>query len=243
MLPQTRLAEIIWYHPNDGGQEDKMTPKLLIFLAIGTVLMGIPITLVARKYGIRVWKAFLTTFLLTVFGATGTFVMYFIENGRFGGLSFYGAVFLIPIAFAVVSPVLKIPYGKLLDLCAIGECIMLALMKVHCILSQCCIGRILFTGSDGKVVRFPSREVELAVAIVIFVILLCWVHRGQHCGQLHAWYFILYGSTRFVLNILREAWVTTNMLLPYGNIWSIVAVSVGILWLFIIKKYQIKYHE
>lgn len=213
-----------------------MTPKLLFFLAIGTVLMGVPICFAAKKIGVHSWKACIATVLLTVSGAAGTFLMYYIENGKIGGLSFYGAVFLVPVVFAIISPILRVPYGKITDLCAIGECLMLALMKVHCVLGGCCLGRVLYTTADGTCVRFPSREVEMIVALILFAVLLCWTLKKRHCGQLYARYLILYGITRFVLNIFREAWVTKEMLLPFGNIWSLVAMGIGVVWLYIVGK-------
>ena len=213
-----------------------MTPKLMIFLAIGTVLMGIPICYAAKKNGVSIWKACIATVLLTVSGAAGTFLMYYIENGKFGGLSFYGAVFLVPAVFSLVSMLLHISYGKITDLCAIGECIMLALMKVHCILGGCCLGRVLYTTADGASVRFPSRETEMIVALVLFSVMLCWMLQKRHSGQLYARYLIMYGVTRFVLNMCREAWVIKEMLLPFGNIWSLVAIGIGILWLYVVQK-------
>jgi len=208
----------------------------MTFLAIGTILMGVPICFVAKKYGIRIWKACIATILLTVSGTAGTMLMYYIENGGIGGLSFYGAVFLVPVVFIFISLLLRIPYGEIMDLCAVGECIMLALMKVHCILGGCCIGRVLYTADDGTAVRFPSREVELVVALILFAVLLRWALKKKHSGQLYAWYLLLYGSTRFVLNIFREAWVVKTTLLPIGNIWSLIAIAIGTLWLAMVRK-------
>ncbi|MBR2914488.1 MAG: prolipoprotein diacylglyceryl transferase [Clostridia bacterium] len=209
--------------------------KLIIFLIIGTVLMCGPIVLVAKKHMIGTIKAIAATVILTVCGTSGTLLMYYIENGKFGGLSFFGAVFLVPIVFVLVALILRVPYNKLMDCCAVGECVMLALMKVHCILSGCCIGRPLYVTEKGDVL-FPSRSVELVVAIIIFAILFFWAMKGKFTGQLYAWYLVIYGLTRFVLNIFREAWVTKQMLLPFGNIWSLVAIFVGVIWLLVIWK-------
>lgn len=198
--------------------------------------MGIPLLLMAARYEVARWKAVLVTFMLTISGTAGTFLMYCVENQRFGGLSFYGAVFLVPIVFFVISPILRIPYGKVMDLCAVGECIMLALMKVHCIMGNCCLGRILFTLSDGTMIRFPSRLAEMAVAIILFVVLLQWGMQGRNRRELYIWYLILYGCTRFVLNIFREAWVTKVMLLPFGNIWSLLALLSGTVLLIAVRK-------
>lgn len=213
-----------------------MPIKLILFLAIGTVLMGIPIVIAARKCGIQILKAVLITVLLTVFGTVGTYLMYYIENGEFGGLSFFGAVFLVPIVFFAIAHIIRVPYGQIADLCAVGECIMLALMKVHCILGGCCLGRVLFTNADGKSVLFPSRIVEMLVALALFAFLTERIIRRKSPGDLYPLFLLLYGGTRFVLNIFREAWVTKEMLLPFGNIWSLVAVAAGIIWLIVYKK-------
>lgn len=213
-----------------------MTEKLIIFLAIGTIAMSVPILTVSKEYGINKWKGLVVTLFLTVSGTAGTFLMYFVENGRFGGLSFYGAVFLVPAVFLAVAPLLRLPYGKVMDLCAVGECVMLALMKIHCILGGCCQGRVLFLDVAGEAVRFPSREAELLMALVIFVLLLRWAMKGRKRGELYPWYLLLYGSTRFVLNIFREAWVTKETLLPFGNIWSLVAITLGLIWLAVIRR-------
>lgn len=213
-----------------------MSTKLLIFLAIGTFAMGIPIILMSERYEISRWKAILATVILTISGTAGAFLMFFVENQRFGGISFYGAVFVVPVIFLAVTPLLRVPYRKLMDLCAVGECIMLALMKVHCMLGKCCFGRVLLTLTDGTIIRFPSRLAEMAVAIVLFVILFQWGMQGRKRGELYIWYMILYGSVRFLLNIFREAWVTKEMILPFGNVWSLIAITVGMTWLAIIRK-------
>lgn len=213
-----------------------MTVKLLVFLVIGTVAMSIPILAVCGKYQISRWKGLVATIVLTVTGTAGTFLMYYVENGRFGGLSFYGAVFLVPIVFIAIPPLLNISYGEIMDLCAIGECIMLALMKVHCMLGGCCLGRKLFITEEGTLIRFPSRTAELLTAIAIFCVLLYWALKNKNRGEFYPLYLILYGATRFVLNIFREAWVTKEMLLPFGNIWSIIAIVIGGIWLILIRK-------
>lgn len=213
-----------------------MPLKLIAFLIIGTVLMGYPIILVSKKYAIKLWKAIVLTVFLTLSGTAGTYLMYYVENGRFGGLSFYGAVFFVPLFFVFVSLLLQIPYGKALDLCAVGECIMLALMKVHCLIGNCCTGRLLFVTGSGKSVYFPSRIVEMLVALAIFAVLLYNILKKQQCGIIYPEFLLLYGSTRFVLNIFREAWVVKQTWLPIGNIWSLVSILVGatiflIIWL------------
>ena len=57
-------------------------------------------------------------------------------------------------------------------------------------------------------------------------------------GTIYPWYLIIYGGVRFVLNIFREEWVTTEMIMPFGNIWSLVSIAIGVLWLLWIRKHK-----
>lgn len=208
-----------------------MTIELMIFLIIGTAAMGIPILLVSKRYDIAWWKSIALTILLTISGTCGTVLMFFVENHSFGGRSFFGAVFFVPVLFILISRVLRISYTDAVDLCAVGECIMLALMKIHCMMGGCCVGRILYTTASGTALLFPSRSAELLSALVIFTVLLRWALNQKHRGALYPLYLIIYGSVRFILNCFRQEWVTTSMWIPFGNIWAMVAIIVGLIWL------------
>lgn len=210
--------------------------RLLCALLIGIVAMLIPIYIQIVRAGISRWKSVPIALIFTIVGVVGTKLLFLLENGRIGGQSFYGAVFFVPIVAVLVVPMLRIPYGTLLDLCAPAECVMLVIMKVQCIRSGCCSGRLLFTTGEGEAVLFPSAIVELIVAAVLFAILFCWALKGKKRGKLYAWYLLLYGCMRFVLNILREEWVTKEMLLPFGNIWSLVAIVVAVIVLLVVGK-------
>ena len=204
-----------------------MTLKLVAFLAVGTVLMGVPIIRVAKEYDLRTEKALALTILLTITGTLGTYLMYYAENGNWGGLSFFGAVFLVPIVFLAVSFILQVPYGEAMDLCAIGECIMLALMKIHCMLGGCCKGRLLFVTQSGTEIIFPSRPIELVVALILFYLLYRWAISRKRTSELYAWYLLLYGGTRFVLNFLRADTKTIFFGMAVGGIWALCAVVIG----------------
>ena len=223
-----------------------MDDKLWLFLVIGTVLMTVPIVWIGRVYKQPVWKLLAATILLTVSGTAGTILMAYIEQGVIGGISFYGAVFMVPVAFAIVAFLLWIPYGKLLDLCAIGECVMLALMRVNCLISRCCTGRVLCVLESGKTLRFPNQMVELVVGLLLASVLIYWVyHKPHRQGSLYAWYMVLYGSIRFALNFMREEWAVwdPSKRFPMATIWSVVAVAIGIAWILLKKNHNRKYRK
>lgn len=201
--------------------------KLLIYLSIGTAVMYVPILIQTLWCRGKVLKSVPLTLLLTVAGTLGTYLMYYLESGYIGGTSFYGAVFLVPVLFVPVAKLLRLPYGQALDLCATGECAMLAVMKVQCLLSDCCRGMVLYTDAAGANVRFPSQLAELVNALVLMVILLCLSRKEKNQGKLYPMYMLLYGLTRFVLNLFREGKTPFALGLPAGNFWSVWSVLIG----------------
>lgn len=204
----------------------------LIFICIGTILMGFPFVIIGARYGIPLWKRLVLTPILTVVGVAGTYLMYWVENGEFAGTSFYGAVFLVPILFVPLAYLFRIPCRRLLDLCALGEGLMLTLMRVHCLISGCCRGRTLCTLADVEI-HFPSQIVEGLTALAIVYVLWRWTDRYPHRrGHLYGWYLVLYGTTRFLLNFLRAEWQSPDSI-PLGTVWSAVAMALGALWLWL----------
>ena len=208
-----------------------MTPKTILALSVGTCAMLVLIAILMKRYGIRLWKSVPVAVALTITGTIGTYIWYFIEASWFGGRSYYGAVFLVPIAFVYFARLMKIPYGELMDFCAPAECVMLAIMKYQCLVDGCCGGKVLLSiAMDGSVV-FPSQIVELANALIIMTVLMVMAFTGKWRGKIYPWYLVIYGATRFVLNFLREDTSPLLLCLPAGNLWSLLAIFVGILWL------------
>ena len=208
--------------------------NLLIILIIGTFVMFIPIIIQTIWYKIQLWKSAPVAICLTIIGTIGTYLMFFIENRELGGISFFGAVFLVPILFVLISKLLRIPYKQIIDLCAPAECIMLVIMKYQCLNTGCCGGRILFETASGEIIRFPSQMVELINALILCVVLMILSYKPKYRGSIYPWYLVLYGTSRFILNFFRDVWGEGTI--PYGTIWSIVSVIIGTIWLIILKK-------
>lgn len=213
-----------------------ISKELAIALAIGTVLMAVPVAIQSRWYQVKIWKSMLATVLLTVVGTTGTYLLFFVENGRWGGISFYGAVFLVPILFALLAWILRLSYGTLMDLCATAECMMLAFMKIQCLTSGCCGGRVLFSTADGNAVVFPSQIVELVNGLVLMGVMMYLARKRPNRGDLYPWYMVLYGCTRFVLNTLRGSLSPLVLGMPPGHFWSLVSILLGVTVLLILRK-------
>ena len=218
------------------GKRFMLTPKFLIFLAIGTLCMLIPMMFIGHWYRIRKWKIVISVLLLTASGVFGTYFWYFVENFEIAGRSFYGAVFIVPLFFFIVGKILRSPYGQILDLCAPAECVMLVLMKALCFIEGCCGGRVLWVNASGNEIVFPSQLAELLNAVLVFVLLMILAYRKKNQGMLYPWYLVIYGASRFILNFFRQEWVTTQHFVPLGTVWSVLAFAIGISILFFHKK-------
>lgn len=107
---------------------------------------------------------------------------------------------------------------------------MLAILKMQCAVNGCCVGILLTITADGTYIRFPSQIIELLNALVLMVILLWLIRKGTWQGRIYPIYMLLYGITRFILNLLRD---TKPFLLglPAGNFWSLVAIVIALIWL------------
>lgn len=213
-----------------------MNAKTIIVLLIGTCAMMIPMFFQSKKHQIPRWKILPVSFVLTVVGVLGTYIWFFVENFWFGGRSFYGAVFLVPVAFLLFAKIIDIPYGSLMDLCAPAECVMLAIMKTQCLIDGCCKGR-MFVFNGGKEFRFPSQIAELVAAFILVLVLMLMFYRKGHRGKIYPWYLILYGASRFVLNFFRDEWAQySGGIPPLGTIWSVCAVIIGVVWIILYNK-------
>lgn len=208
-----------------------MTPELIIALIIGTIAMA-AVMLLPRRWqaGLPMWKTLLSAAVLTVLGVLGAKLMFLIESGFWAGTSFYGAVFFPPLIMVLLALLLRVPPLALLDLCAPAECVMLAILKMQCAVNGCCVGILLTITADGTYIRFPSQIIELLNALVLMVMLLWLIRKGTWQGRIYPIYMLLYGITRFILNLLRD---TKPFLLglPAGNFWSLVAIVIALIWL------------
>lgn len=208
-----------------------MPTDFVISLAVGTIAMAAVMLLPRRwRAGLPMWKTLLSAAVLTVLGVLGAKLMFLIESGFWAGTSFYGAVFFPPLFMVLLALLLRVPPLTLLDLCAPAECVMLAILKMQCAVNGCCVGILLTITADGTYIRFPSQIIELLNALVLMVILLRLIRKGTWQGRIYPIYMLLYGITRFILNLLRD---TEPFLLglPAGNFWSLVAIVIALIWL------------
>ena len=211
----------------------------MVYLAVGTLLMFAVMLIADRNERTPWWKLLISSVVLTGAGVLGAYLMFALEGGTWGGgKSFYGAVFLPPLIMWLTALALRLPVSRVMDLSAPAECVMLALLKVDCYLTGCCGGRVIgYSQMTGEAIVFPSQIAELVNALVLMIILILLIRGGKIKGLAYPAYLILYGVTRFFLNLLRE---TTPFILGMsaGNFWSLVSIVIGLIAWFAIRKKQ-----
>lgn len=196
-------------------------------IGLGGLAMFVSMLLRKKQFPqIAVWKMAFVALLTLITGVSGSMILAYIETGRFGGTSFYGAVFLIPLLIWPAM-LMKITYKDILNLCAPAECAMLIVMRFDCLDKGCCFGRYL----PGLGFQFPSQIMEMLAGAVVMAILI-WMHRKDRQTQLYPWYMVLYGVLRFLMNGFRyggtDPWVLG---LSPGHFWSLVSIAIGTIWL------------
>jgi len=202
-----------------------------IFIGIGTVLMLVLSLLRRKQYNFPWWKAIVIPFILTLCGVAGTMILAYIESGKWGGISFYGSVLLIPVLLYPVSKLLRIPYGKITDYAVPQICIMLASMKVSCFITGCC-GGICLNSETG--VYFPSQIVEMIVAFAIMALVLFLDYKKKLNNALYGLFFLVYGVTRGILNFFRDGIKPFVWVIPAGHFWSIISIILGLIWIMVV---------
>ena len=202
---------------------------------IGGSIARIPALYIqGRRKNCRTWKIVPLTALLTVFELAGTMILFYVENGYFSGMSYYGGILLMPLFCVIVAILFHIPYLDLMDMCGAAAGGMLAVMRLQCVYFGCCNG-IEISLSDSVAFAFPSPIVELVTVLVLMCIVIYLGKYEKYQGKLYPIYLILYGSTRFVLNWFRSGNEPFVWILPPGNFWSLVAIAIGILWVMLMN--------
>ncbi len=194
----------------------------------------------AKLVNVASWKIVATILFLFVAGMMAGRLWAYIEEGIWGGLLLYGPILTYPVTVALFALVIRAPYGHLMDFSAVAVCIFQIFSKVNCYLVGCCAGRVLFARADGTLVYFPSQFAEALAMALMLPILFIMDEKGTQKNVLYGWFLLMMGSTRFILQCFRAYLVPFLFGLSGGHVWSILSVILGVIWIFIARKYNAK---
>lgn len=235
----TRIIEYIEYIWIHGLQEALRLfyrrYNTYLFLLFAVIIAFLSVIRIRKVMKISVWKTLVMTVSIGISGFLGSKIWAFIESGKdFSGMSLFGGVLLLPLFMIPMVFIVRLSYSTIMDFASPIGALLLAVMKVHCCIVGCCGGRILYTNAAGEPVRFPSQLTEAVVNFLLFAYVLYCLNHGKFKGRLYPFALFLYGCLRFPLNLLRETepflWI-----LPAGNVWSIVSILAGTVWLIVTR--------
>ena len=177
-------------------------------------------------------KAVVFVLLLAVFGLLGTKVLYVLENLQetidngitLGGQSFFGALFLVPVAMIGCGWLLGLRPLASTDFCAPPVIFILMCMRLGCFMTGCCGGIKVCN------IEVPAQLIEAIGDACIFVFLLYREERGKHKGQLYPLLMLLYGSMRFLIEFVRDT-PKDIFFFSRGQVYSVFAIIIAVVWI------------
>lgn len=210
----------------------------LFFWGIGIAVMLIVYVTTGEHYGLKRYAALLWGLVLLLAEVVGAKLLYIAENFSsvletgltFGGFSFFGIMFSVPLFSLLYSKFARIPYGQFLDFATTGILVELAFYRIGCTFVGCCGGFECSWGipGDDGLTHFPVQPIEAAADIALGAVLLVLKFKGKlQRGEQYLLYMAGYGAIRFVLEFMRIR-VVLFAGLSISHIWAFMACSVGI---------------
>jgi len=224
-----------------------------LFVAVAFVLGSLLILRDSKKAGISE-TAMLDCLLAILIGGIigGRLLFVLINMGDYisdparilmlheGGLAFHGSLAGGLAAGAICAKLRGIPLLKGVDVVAPYIALGQAIGRVGCFMNGCCFGKVIdhgigvtFPGED--VMRVPVQLYSSAALLVIFALLIA-IRRGTRTrGAVFAWYLILYGIYRTMIEFLRGDNPAVFMGLDLAQLISVGMFAAGVVMWGILK--------
>ncbi len=209
--------------------------KGITFILIGTVLMAVLMMIQRRLYRLRVWQALLFTVLLTAVGVAGVRLLAILEGWRNllagnlpGGMSLFGAIFLIPILMPFVGFMFRLRAGQTLDLCAPCVAGMFGVMRINCWITGCCGGRVVhYMGRDFVP---PVQLIDGGWNFYLMIVLMIFNMKRQKEGIAYAMLMTGYSVMRFIIEFYRDT-EKTWFHMSHGQVFSLFCIVIGLIFI------------
>lgn len=181
----------------------------------------------------KIYASIVMTLVVVVISFVGAKILYYLENPMdllengfaLGGVSFFGSVYLVPVTMIFVCKVAKKSYYAVMDYISPSLMIMLAVLRIGCLVSDCC-GGCAVTFAGVYVEKFPTQITECICDLLILAGLLFYERMWKNEGRLYFFIMVYYGIVRFFIEFLRDTpkdW----LYMSHGQWFSIISVCVG----------------
>jgi prolipoprotein diacylglyceryltransferase len=205
--------------------------KLWLILGFGATFNSFWIIQYGKKLRIKNWLAVLLSIAHMICAVLCARLFAFME-GAPGGMSLYGGLFFLPVLFCLIAWLSKRSIIEACDVFTIPNIVTVFCARLNCVFSGCCLGTLI-PGTEG--LRWPTREIELALYVVLYIVLRQKIGKPAYKGKLYPIYMITYGTFRFVVEWFRES---TNAVgfVHISHIWSLLAIAIGVTAICLINK-------
>ena len=195
-----------------GVGQGPIDPEIIFDLAFWIVLSGI---IGARAYYLFLYPEVFKDNWLEIFML------------QHGGLAFQGGfILVVPVTFWFLKKK-GLPILPMIDLMAPYAALAQAIGRIGCFLNGCCYGRevswgIYFPVHEARL--HPTQLYETAGLLAAFFILRKFQSLPHRAGQIFAWYLILAGIERFVVEFFRD-----DHAAMYGSLSNFQVISLGVI--------------
>lgn len=207
-------------------------------LSVSTFLSWFWMLYFRKRLSVNGLTVFLLSVLHTFLGVASVKIFAFLE-GTPGGMSLYGAIFFMPLIYALGAKLSKRKMSEVFDI--FTPCIIFAMLmaRFNCLRGGCCLGTLI-PGTDG--LRWPTRETEIVFYIILGFFLGRAILKNKTRGRAYPIYMMCYGVFRFIIEFFREnaeLWGVFHI----SHIWSVISAAVGTAAFIVInKKLKTKNH-
>ena len=169
------------------------------------------------------WYAALLLTVLHVFYGVAAVKLFAALEGAAGGMSLFGAVFFMPLAYFAGAKITKRPLADVFDVFTPCTVVTLLCARFNCLHAGCCLGRQI---SLTSALRWPTREAEILFYLVFLFLLAPRIRKGQTKGEVYPIYMIAYGAFRAVVECFRVS--QTSGLFHISHIWALLTLGLGL---------------
>ena len=211
--------------------------SLLVLLSLASVFTALWLMQFRERLKIK-WPAVLVLTLLHVGYGVLCVRLFAAMEGTVGGMSLFGAVFFMPLAYFLGAKATKRSMAEVFDIFGIAMIATLLFARCNCLASGCCLGRLITSAST---LRWPTRELEI---IYYIAFLICFIPKVTHQktqGSLYPVYMLTYGVFRFIIEFFRVS--NTNQLFHLSHLWAALAAIVGLSVVFEQREDRKKHHQ
>jgi len=225
----------------------------MLFMILGIFAMIVVNLFRANKFGISKLKSVAISITNNVGAFAGAKILFLLENLdslqsniSFGGFSFYGTVFMLPVFMLITYSFYGMDKKQFLNFSTPSVLMELAFYRTGCLLAGCCCGIPAEWGfamaHSPEILRVPVQLIEIILDLGIFATLL-YVERKaffKENGLLYPLFMICYGVIRFVVEFFR----VRDVLLwgmSESHFLSLLAIAIGVVWIVLaVKKHNKK---